>query len=185
MNIVDLYLRANEKYTKLNQDESVIKDCFAKIEQALASYDGTQTKLRVSFNIPEGFNPMEISNKVLNKLRDQLIPVNFVVASKNYFELDFIFSQIIPEVLHVTPTLSIKDIVDFCQDSCIVRSLTRHIVENIPTAVCSVSLPSSENLIIKHGDYIIKERFKGITVTSNYPRGIIHEVRNHSYRWNS
>lgn len=37
MNIVDLYLRANEKYTKLNQDESVIKDCFAKIEQALTS----------------------------------------------------------------------------------------------------------------------------------------------------
>ena len=30
MNIVDLYLRSNEKYTKLNQDESVIKNCFAK-----------------------------------------------------------------------------------------------------------------------------------------------------------
>ena len=59
MNIVDLYLRANEKYTKLNQDESVIKDCFVKIEQALTSYDGTQTKLRVSFNIPEGFNPLK------------------------------------------------------------------------------------------------------------------------------
>lgn len=185
MNIVDLYLRANEKYTKLNQDESVIKDCFTKIEQALTSYDGTQTKLRVSFNIPEGFNPMEISNKVLNKLRDQLIPVNFVVASKNYFELDFIFSQIIPEVLHVTPTLPIQDIVDFCQDSCIVRSLTRHIVENVSTAVCSLSLPGGENLIVKLGDYIIKERFKGITVRSNCPRGIIHEIRNHSYRWNS
>lgn len=185
MNIVDLYLRANEKYTKLNQDESVIKDCFAKIEQALTSYDGTQTKLRVSFNIPEGFNPMEISNKVLNKLRDQLIPVNFVVASKNYFELDFIFSQIIPEVLHVTPNLPIQDIVDFCQDSCTVRSLTRHIVENVSTAVCSLSLPNSENLVVKFGDYIIKERFKGITVTSNCPKGIIHEIRNHSYRWNS
>ena len=185
MNIVDLYLRANEKYTKLNQDESVIKDCFVKIEQALTSYDGTQTKLRVSFNIPEGFNPMEISNKVLNKLRDQLIPVNFVVASKNYFELDFIFSQIIPEVLHVTPNLPIQDIVDFCQDSCIVRSLTRHIVENVPTAVCSLSLPDSENLVVKHGDYIIKERFKGLTVTSNCPKGLIHEIRNHSYRWNS
>lgn len=185
MNIVDLYLCANEKYVKLNQDESVIRDCFNKIEQALTSYDGTQTKLRVSFNIPEGFNPMDISNKILNKLRDQLIPVNFVIASKNYFELDFIFSQIIPEVLHVVITLPIQDIVDFCQDSCIVRSLNRHVVENVPNAICSLSLPNGESLIIKHGDYIIKERFKGITVTSNCPKGLIHEIRNHSYRWNS
>ena len=184
MNIVDLYLRANEKYTKLNRDESIIRYCFDTIEQAFANYDGKKTKLRVAFNIPSDFNPMEISKKIMKQLRDQLIPVDFVIASKNYFELDFTFSQITPEVLHITPFLPIQKIIDFCEGVCIVRAPEKHVVENIPNIICRLSLSNGENPLVKRGDYIIKEKFKGITVTSNYPTEIMHEARNYPNRWN-